>query len=279
MARGVLSPRAMGAPMSAERAMTVPQRSQKAVLVDLTRCIGCRACQVGCKAWNGNEGEKTAASADFTNPPAIDANTYTNVRFIEHQAGGAPAWSFVKTQCMHCVDPACVSACPVAALVKTAAGAVAYDYGRCMGCRYCMVACPFGSIGYEWEKLAPRVRKCTFCADRTAEGMKPACVKTCPTQALVYGERDELLAEAERRIATGKYVDHVFGKEEAGGTSWLYISKVPFETLGFRTRVPKEPLPALTWASLSKIPLAAGGLFIGLSAIAAFRNRGAKEDK
>ncbi len=261
--------------------MTVPQSGAKAVLVDLTRCIGCRACQVGCKAWNGNEAEKTVASAAFTNPPAIDANTFTNVRFVEHEAPGAPAWSFVKTQCMHCVDPACVSACPVAALVKTAEGAVAYDYGRCMGCRYCMVACPFGSIGYEWEKVAPRVRKCTFCADRTAEGRKPACVKTCPTQALTYGDRAGLLAEAERRIANGKgkYVNHVYGKSEAGGTSWLYISGVPFESLGFRTNVPREPLPALTWASLSQIPLAAGGLFVGLAAIAAFRNRGAKEEK
>jgi len=261
--------------------MSVPQTGRRAVLVDLTRCIGCRACQVGCKAWNCNEGEKTAATADFTNPPAIDANTFTTVRFVEHKADSGPVWSFVKTQCMHCNDPACVSACPVAALVKTSEGAVAYDYGRCMGCRYCMVACPFGSIGYEWEKVAPRVRKCTFCGDRTAEGLKPACVKTCPTQALTYGEREALLAEAERRIAAGngKYVNHVFGKTEAGGTSWLYVSGVPFETLGFRTNVPHEPLPALTWASLSKIPYAAGGLFVGLAAIAAFRNRGAKEEK
>ncbi|MGZ6142497.1 MAG: 4Fe-4S dicluster domain-containing protein [Myxococcales bacterium] len=246
--------------------------------MDLTRCIGCRACQVGCKSWNGNEGEKTQASAEFTNPPAIDANTFTHVRFVEHQVGGAPAWSFAKVQCMHCLDPACASACPPAALKKTAQG-VTYDYDRCVGCRYCMMACPFGSIGYEWEKLTPRVRKCSFCADRTADGGKPACVKTCPTNALTYGDREELLEEAERRLASGKYVKHIFGKEEAGGTSWLYISSVPFDTLGFRTNVPKESLPALTWASLSKIPLAAGGLFVGLSAIAAFRNRGAKEHK
>ncbi|HUJ28859.1 MAG TPA: 4Fe-4S dicluster domain-containing protein [Myxococcales bacterium] len=246
----------------------------KAVLVDLTRCIGCRSCQVSCKAWNGNEGEKTSASATYTNPPAIDEHTFTQVRFVEHAA----AWSFVKSQCMHCLDPACASACPPAALKKTAEGPVTYDYDRCVGCRYCMMACPFGSIGYEWEKVAPRVRKCTFCVDRAAEGQKPACVKACPTGALTYGDRDKLLDEAERRLATGRYVQHVFGKEEAGGTSWLYISAVPFETLGFRTKVPKEPLPALTWASLSKVPMAAGGLIVGLSAIAAWRNRGAKED-
>ncbi|HEY6910798.1 MAG TPA: 4Fe-4S dicluster domain-containing protein [Myxococcales bacterium] len=259
--------------------MTAPPTSQKAVLVDLTRCIGCRGCQVACKSWNGNEGEQTSASAAFTNPPAIDANTFTMIRFVERAVEDGPAWSFVKTQCMHCLDPSCASACPVAALVKTSEGAVAYDAGKCMGCRYCMVACPFGSIGYEWEKLSPRVRKCTFCADRTAEGTRPACVKTCPTQALSFGSRADMLAEAERRVATGRYVNHIYGKEEAGGTSWLYISAVPFETLGFRMNVPREPLPALTWASLSKIPFAAGGLFIGLSAIAAWRNRGAKEEK
>ncbi len=252
----------------------------KAVLVDLTRCIGCRACQVGCKSWNQNEGEKTAASATLTNPPAIDSKTFTQVRFVEHvAAAGAPAWSFVKSQCMHCAEPACASACPVAALVKTAEGAVSYDYGKCIGCRYCMVACPFGSIGYEWEKVAPRVRKCTFCADRTVEGMKPACVTTCPTNALTYGERDALLTEAQRRIKSGKYIDYIYGKDEAGGTSWLYISSVPFEKLGFRMNVPRESLPALTWASLNKIPLAAGVLIAGLSGIAAWRNRGAQEDK
>ncbi len=259
--------------------MTVPQSGAKAVLVDLTRCIGCRACQVACKVWNGNEAEKTTATASFSNPPAIDANTFTYVRFVEPAMADGPAWSFVKTQCMHCLDPACASACPPAALKKTAGGAVTYDYDRCVGCRYCMMACPFGSIGYEWEKLAPRVRKCTFCADRTADGGKPACVKTCPAGALTYGDREALLIEAKRRLATGKYVNHIYGEEEAGGTSWLYISAVPFEKLGFRMNVPKEPLPALTWASLSKVPVAAGGLFVGLAAIAAWRNRGAREDK
>ncbi len=258
--------------------MDAAAASPKGVLVDLTRCIGCRACQVGCKAWNDNDGQKTATSADFTNPPAINSETYTFVRFIEHGAPGAPAWSFAKTQCMHCVDPACVSACPVSALVKTAAGPVTYDASRCMGCRYCMAACPFGSIGYEWGRRAPRVRKCTFCADRIGEALEPACVKTCPTDALVFGTRAELLDEAARRIreGKGKYVDHIYGKDEAGGTSWLYISSVPFDTLGFRTNVPKQSLPALTWASLSKIPIAVGGLVAGLSAIAAWRNRTAK---
>jgi hypothetical protein len=138
-----------------------------------------------------------------------------------------------------------------------------------------MVACPFGAIGYEWEKLAPRVRKCTFCADRQAEGLKPACVKTCPTQALSFGERDVLLTEAGRRIreGKGKYVDSIYGKDEVGGTSWLYLSSVPFDELGFRTNVPKEPLPAQVRAALGVVPAAVGGLAVGLSALLALRNR------
>jgi formate dehydrogenase iron-sulfur subunit len=142
---------------------------------------------------------------------------------------------FVKRQCMHCVDPACVSACPVGALQKTDEGPVVYDCTRCIGCRYCMVACPFGVPKFEWGEPLPKIQKCTFCADRQAEGLEPACSAACPTGALTFGDRDALIAEAEARIEANPdlYVPHVYGRDEVGGTSWLYLSPVPFEELGF----------------------------------------------
>jgi formate dehydrogenase iron-sulfur subunit len=165
----------------------------------------------------------------------MSAYTFTKIHFTEVEDNGKFQWVFNKLQCMHCEHPACVQACIVGALVKTADGPVTYDEGKCIGCRYCMVACPFGIPNFEWDKPIPWIRKCTFCADRQSEGLKPACVTTCPTGALKFGEREGLITEASERIAAepGKYVDHIYGEKEVGGTSWMYLSPVPFETLGF----------------------------------------------
>jgi len=143
----------------------------KSVLVDLTRCTGCRGCQVACKAWNERTARGTVQTGTYENPPALSSDCYTRIRFNEAEAKGAPVWSFVKEQCLHCKEPACVSACPVGALVKTSEGAVSYQFDRCIGCRYCMVACPFEIPKYEWEKTMPWVQKCTFCAERIKDGM------------------------------------------------------------------------------------------------------------
>jgi formate dehydrogenase iron-sulfur subunit len=254
----------------------------KAVLVDLTRCIGCRGCQVACKQWNERKGQKTAFHSDFSSPAKLNADTYTRIRFVEAEAKGRPVWSFVKEQCFHCQNPACVAACPVGALQKSADGPVCYDFDRCVGCRYCMIACPFGIPKYEWDKASnPWVQKCGFCAERIAEGGVPACVKTCPTSAMRFDSREQVVAEAKRRIAAspGKYVSHIYGLEEAGGTSWIYISGVPFEQLGFRMNVPCESLPDHTWNVLASVPLKAAGLAAVLGGIAYLRNRGANEEK
>lgn len=236
---------------------------EKGVLVDLTRCIGCRGCQVACKEWNQMKAEKTKFRGDYTNPVKLDANCYTRIAFTEGERDGKTVWSFVKNQCMHCKDPACVSVCPVGSLQKTAAGPVTYDFDKCIGCRYCMMACPFHIPKYEWESNDPWVQKCSFCAERIADGMEPACTKVCPTGTLHYDDYDKVVAEAKRRLkeSPGKYVDHIYGMKEAGGTNWIYISGVPFEELGFNMNVPKIALPSLTWEYISHIPALFGVVF------------------
>lgn len=173
----------------------------------------------------------------------------------------------MRRMCMHCETPTCVSVCPVLALEKTELGPVVYHEDRCMGCRYCMQACPFFAPKYEWEKLMPLVRKCDLCADRLQAGLPTACAGACPTGATTFGDRDALIEEAHARIRSGKrkYVDHIFGVEEVGGTSVLLISDVPFETLGYKSDLPKHPLPLLTWEVLERVPgfAAVGGVILG----------------
>jgi formate dehydrogenase iron-sulfur subunit len=215
-----------------------------AILTDLTKCIGCEACVLACKEANGLPREAPAPRLSH------DALTVVETR------GGVN----VRRQCMHCLDPACVSVCPVSALRKTEMGPVTYDASRCLGCRYCMIACPFGVPAYEWHSPAPRVRKCTLCYDsRVKHGKQPACTEACPTGATIYGDRDALIAEAKRRIEAepSRYVDRIYGLAEAGGTSVLYLSPVPFETLDFKN-ARTDPYPKLTWDVLSKLPNVVG---------------------
>ncbi len=208
----------------------------KGVLVDLTRCTGCRGCQVACKAWNDKPNEITVCLGCYDNPPDFSADTWSLIRFDEvEESDGKLHWVFTKRQCMHCEHPACASVCTVGAFHKLDTGPVVYNPHKCIGCRYCQYACPFGVPRFEWDKALGLISKCTFCVDRQAEGMEPACVKACPTDALMYGDREDLLTEAYGRIADNpdKYVNHVYGDKEAGGTAWMYISSVPFEELGF----------------------------------------------
>jgi formate dehydrogenase iron-sulfur subunit len=157
---------------------------------------------------------------------------------------------------MHCVTPSCVSACPVGAFVKSESGPVTYLESRCMGCRYCMIACPFGIPKYEWEKAAPLVRKCDLCADRLAQGLKTACATACPTGATTFGDRDALVAEARERFRAhpGRYNEHIYGLEEVGGTSVLLISDGKAEELGYPAALDGTPPAFLTWRALKVIP-------------------------
>jgi formate dehydrogenase iron-sulfur subunit len=194
----------------------------KAFLFDATRCIDCRACMVACSVENKIEMDKTriwvagiGLKGEF--PHLVRAS------MVYH--------------CMHCNEPDCLSACPVGAYNKRADGPVIYNKDKCIGCRYCMNACPFGVPHFDFNKgllEGAFIDKCTFCPQRIDIGLEPACVATCPTDALVFGERADLIKQAHARIQahTGRYLDHVYGEFENGGTSYLILSHVPFAELG-----------------------------------------------
>ncbi len=212
-----------------------------AILTDLTKCIGCQACVWACKEINGLPREDGAKQ--------LSSTTWTTV---EQRHGVS-----IRRQCMHCLDPTCVSACPVAALEKTKEGPVIYHEERCIGCRYCIMACPFEIPKYEWDNVLPKVQKCIMCYENhVKKGEQPACTAVCPTGATIFGKRDELIDIARHRIEQDpeRYVDHIYGLHEAGGTSVLYLSDIPFEKLGFKDARTDVSYPKLTWQVLSQIP-------------------------
>ena len=229
------------------------------VLHDITLCIGCRLCEKACNEVNGlpAPGEPFDDMSILETKRRTDDKTYTVVN--RRDAGGdGKSPVFWKSQCNHCQEPACLSACFVAAYTKTPEGAVTYDASLCVGCRYCIVACPFNVPTYEYdEALEPKVMKCTMCHPRLLEGKLPGCVDACPQEALVFGKREDLIALARERIRKNpdRYVDHIYGEREMGGTNWLYISGTPFEEIGFRTDLGTTPAPEFTSGALSSVPI------------------------
>jgi len=226
------------------------------ILIDVTRCVGCNACARACR-----ESNNLPECAE--NPEHLDCNSlsivncFENSQFIGKDSNCSETIS-IKRQCMHCLHPACVSACTVGALYKTPEGPVLYDADRCIGCRYCQYACPFGVPTYEWCNPTGLIHKCQLCVERLGQGLQPACVAACPTGALIFGERQKLLRRAHVLLEEypDRYVDHVYGEFEVGGTSVLYISPVPFEELGLPTFGP-EPIPHYAETVMENTPVIA----------------------
>ena len=247
-----------------------------AMLYDATICVGCNACTNACRQWNNTTPEPDQRQI-YDAPRELSADTWTMIQLYQ----GENEYSFVKRQCMHCVDPACVSGCPVHALQKTAEGPVTYDQDRCIGCRYCMYACPFHIPRFAWETAQlPVIAKCTLCADRIKDGLPTACAERCPTSALIFGKRGDLIAQAEKRIREdpARYVNHVYGKDDAGGTSVLYLSAVPFENLGLED-LGTRPIPEISEGTAN---LVLPGILVGapilLGMIRMTAKRGGWED-
>ncbi len=248
-----------------------------AVLHDTTLCVGCRSCEAACNKVN----ELPPPNRPFKDLSELDkrrrttAKAYTVVNRFQ-QPSQSSKTVFVKKQCNHCLEPACASACFVRAFKKTPEGAVTYDPTVCVGCRYCMMACPFEIPAYEYDKaLDPKVMKCTMCYPRVQKGQLPGCVEACPKEALTFGKRQDILKIARDRIQKHpeRYVDHIYGETEMGGTSWLYLSAVPFSQIGMREDLGVTPAPELTSGALGAVPIVVGLWPVLLTGIYAITQR------
>jgi formate dehydrogenase iron-sulfur subunit len=236
------------------------------VLVDLTRCIGCRSCEAACNkeqnlpAPDKPFDDKSVFDETFhggTQKRRPDEKAYTVVNRYDTESDGKAVYR--KVQCNHCSEPACLSSCFVNAYTKTPEGAVVYNSKVCVGCRNCMIACPFNIPGYSYSSaFDPVIKKCIFCHEtRLKNGLPPACVEICPQEALTFGKRKDLIKIGHQRIQThpGRYVDHLYGEKELGGTHWMYLSSVPFEEVGFDPNPGNEPIINNVKDFLSTVPM------------------------
>jgi Fe-S-cluster-containing dehydrogenase component len=249
---------------------TQPEKEFYGVLYDSYRCVGCRNCEYECASANG-----------LPEPPddfEPSRKTDDKHRTVVNEYNTSKGVFYSKVQCMHCNEPACVAACLTQAMYKTKDGAVIWRADKCMGCRYCMVSCPFDIPKFEYFSPNPKIEKCTMCYEnKVSKGEIPACVAGCPAEALQFGTRRELIREARRRIAEQPevYNDHIYGEHEAGGTSWLHLSPVAFDEIGMRTTISRESYPALTKTFLYSVP----AIFVLVPALLAGVYQGTKNDE
>jgi formate dehydrogenase iron-sulfur subunit len=255
---------------------------QKAILYDASKCTACRGCQAACKQWNDLPGEETTNTGSYENPPELSADTWLKMKFkeVSRNGNGDVAWLFNRRSCMHCTDAGCVRVCPTGALYYHDMGFVAYDKGLCSGCGYCVEACPFGVPHMTGSNIGhgAKMGKCTFCQDRVTQGLEPACVKTCPPGALSFGNRGELLVEAEERLrvvkamlnpVTGKalYPDaNLYGDTQLDGLHVLYILTDSLDNYNKFPANPEVPGTVIAWQKyLQPVGCAvAGAVAVGL---------------
>jgi Fe-S-cluster-containing dehydrogenase component len=287
------------------------------ILYDATLCIGCKSCMVNCKKYNSMEGgalyeEDRGVPYEYSPDRIYDAPTTLSdktLNIIKAYRNGTglnkdqavDGFSFVKNHCLHCVNPACVSVCPVAALIKDpVTGVVSYDAHKCIGCRYCQIACPFNIPKFEWDEASPKIVKCQLCHHRYAEGKYAACCEFCPTGASIFGKVVDLREEAKKRLGlkpgdeyaypvkrvdsgetlTQKvphYTEKVYGLTEAGGTQYMLMAGVPFDKLGFNPRITDDAYPDLTWKYIKKVPILIGALLVA-GTVTHFITRGDDEE-
>ncbi len=242
-------------PASARAAVATGAESTElcGVLVDTTLCMGCRACELACaEAHDLPEPDlsKDPVAGEERDPSETQLSV---VNYYDTDEGEIS----VKRQCMHCTQPACASACLTKAMLKTEQGPVIWREDKCMGCRFCMVSCPFDRPAFEYHSAVPKIRKCDLCWDRVKQGEQPACVEECPAEALTFGKRSDLIEEARRRIyeSPDDYIHEIYGEHEVGGTGYLYLASVPFSQLGFRMDLGNESYPELTTGFLYSVPI------------------------
>lgn len=286
---GVAGACSYGVEGAANAAVLPGYPNQYGVLVDTTLCIGCRRCEWACKNHNKLPHKMTLKEYEkdqsvFQRVRRTDADTYTVVNRFENPRDLARP-IYVKKQCMHCYEPGCASSCFVKAFTKQPIGPVTYDKSLCVGCRYCMAACPFDIPAYQYyNAFTPEVTKCTFCFDRISKaGGVPACVEICPMEVTTFGKRTDLIELAHKKIRDnpGRYVNHVYGESEVGGTSWLYLSSVPFNQIGFRTDLGTVPIPSFGKPFLSLVSpvfIAIPALAMGIYSIKKHRDKLAEQE-
>ena len=250
---GVAGAVAMGSSGAANASAESEGIEGYAILVDTTRCVGCRNCETVCAETNGLPEPDVMDDSVLEAVRKTSETQWSVINRFETDAGEI----FVKRQCMHCVQLACASACLTKAMKKTDEGPVIWRENKCMGCRFCMVSCPFDMPKFEYNSANPKIQKCRMCWERLKEGQLPACVENCPAEALTFGKRSEMITEARRRIVVDSetYIDQIYGEHEVGGTGFMYLSPVPFEEIGFRTDLGNTAYPLLTQDFLYGVPI------------------------